>query len=287
MFVLGLVAVVVVGVLFVGDGLSALKRHRLFTARLADASGLAEGAPVKMGGLTVGQVTRLELAYVDGSPGAVAELEVTEPYYDMVRADTRVHLETQGVLGDRYVALLGGKPDVAVAAAGAELATTPQLTMEQLTKHANDILVKVDAILADVQRFSSGLPDGEAARSAAAEVAATARAFSQTARALTREGGALDVLTRPESGAKVAQALEQLDRATTAIAAASAKVRDGEGTLGLLVNDPGLYDDAKSLLGRTNRNRMARSLVREALKSSAPTPLAPETTAAPDAALGH
>jgi hypothetical protein len=50
------------------------------------------------------------------------------------------------------------------------------------------------------------------------------------------------------------------------VAAVARKVESGQGSLGLLVNDPGLYDDARALLGKSNRNKMARDLVREALK---------------------
>ncbi len=40
-----------------------------------------------------------------------------------------------------------------------------------------------------------------------------------------------------------------------------AKVDEGEGTLGLLVNDPTLYDDLEALVGGTKRSWIVRSLV--------------------------
>jgi phospholipid/cholesterol/gamma-HCH transport system substrate-binding protein len=44
------------------------------------------------------------------------------------------------------------------------------------------------------------------------------------------------------------------------------KVNNGAGTLGALVNDPGLYEDARALVGGANRNRIIRNLVRETAK---------------------
>jgi phospholipid/cholesterol/gamma-HCH transport system substrate-binding protein len=40
------------------------------------------------------------------------------------------------------------------------------------------------------------------------------------------------------------------------------KVDEGEGTIGLLLNDPTLYDDLKSLVGGAQRSLMVRSLIR-------------------------
>jgi len=46
------------------------------------------------------------------------------------------------------------------------------------------------------------------------------------------------------------------------------KINNGSGTLGALVNDPGLYDDVKLFVGGANRNRVVRNLVRETIKKS-------------------
>jgi phospholipid/cholesterol/gamma-HCH transport system substrate-binding protein len=40
------------------------------------------------------------------------------------------------------------------------------------------------------------------------------------------------------------------------------KVNRGEGTLGLLLNDPTLYEDLKLLVGGAQRSRVVRSLIR-------------------------
>ena len=48
------------------------------------------------------------------------------------------------------------------------------------------------------------------------------------------------------------------------------KVNNGTGTIGALVNDPGLYDDLKSLVGGAQRNRLLRNLVRQTIKEGEP-----------------
>jgi phospholipid/cholesterol/gamma-HCH transport system substrate-binding protein len=41
-----------------------------------------------------------------------------------------------------------------------------------------------------------------------------------------------------------------------------AKVDTGEGTIGLLLNDPTLYEDLKRLVGGANRSAVVRTLIR-------------------------
>jgi len=44
------------------------------------------------------------------------------------------------------------------------------------------------------------------------------------------------------------------------------KIDHGEGTVGALINDTALYDDAKSLVSGINRNRIMRNLVRQTVR---------------------
>jgi hypothetical protein len=46
------------------------------------------------------------------------------------------------------------------------------------------------------------------------------------------------------------------------------KVDQGQGSLGAFINDPGLYDDAKAVVGQVNRNRIMRNLIRQTIKDN-------------------
>jgi len=46
-------------------------------------------------------------------------------------------------------------------------------------------------------------------------------------------------------------------------------VDDGQGTLGLLVNDPTAYADLKALLGGAKGNRVLQWMIRRAVESGA------------------
>ena len=79
------------------------------------------------------------------------------------------------------------------------------------------------------------------------------------------------------SAKNLAQATEKLDkemdnvklkRILSNIEQITEKINGGTGTVGALINDPGLYDNAKALVGEANRNRIVRNLVRQTIRRS-------------------
>ncbi len=56
----------------------------------------------------------------------------------------------------------------------------------------------------------------------------------------------------------VLEAIEARERLNSILA----KVDRGEGTFGLLLNDPTLYDDLKRLVGGAERSAVVRTLIR-------------------------
>ena len=62
--------------------------------------------------------------------------------------------------------------------------------------------------------------------------------------------------------------VNQLVTAGTRLNSILGKIDAGDGTLGLLVNDPSLYEDLTTLLGGAQRSLVIRSMVRMAVDSA-------------------
>lgn len=266
-FVLIAIALAVVGVLIVGDGIPGFRENRTFEIIFRDAAGLQEGAPVKMGGLQIGRVTSLHLQFVDDAPAAVAAIEVKGPEFDMIRVDTEAILQTQGVLGDKFVVLSGGAANSAVAADGAKLHSAKQMTIDEMMQRADRILGSFESILENINSFTDGLPDGQTVADSVRNLTETTGYLSKAAHDLSKPGGLISIMSDPAAGSQVAQSIGNFERAGRSIETITDRIEHGQGSLGLLVNDPTLYDETLSLLGRTNRNKIARSLIREAIRS--------------------
>ncbi|MDO8644048.1 MAG: MCE family protein, partial [bacterium] len=47
----------------------------------------------------------------------------------------------------------------------------------------------------------------------------------------------------------------------------SGKMARGEGTLGALISDPTLFNDMKTLIGKANRNKLLKGVIRWTLQT--------------------
>lgn len=98
-------------------------------ARFSNVGGLKEGARVSMAGVTVGNVTDIELNQ------QTLEAEVTlgiGEQFDRIPNDSSASIYTSGILGDQYVSLEpGGSPD-SLEAGDEIMITQSAVVLEQL-----------------------------------------------------------------------------------------------------------------------------------------------------------
>jgi len=59
-----------------------------------------------------------------------------------------------------------------------------------------------------------------------------------------------------------AKLVDELTAASSALRQAAESVNNGDGTAGLLVKDPQLYEDMRALLGGAQRNALLRAYIR-------------------------
>jgi len=67
---------------------------------------------------------------------------------------------------------------------------------------------------------------------------------------------------------KTASLIKNLQDASADLKVILGSIRNGEGTLGLLVRDPALYNDIRALFGRANRNALIKAIVRSTIEKN-------------------
>jgi phospholipid/cholesterol/gamma-HCH transport system substrate-binding protein len=108
LFVLAALAFLVV-VIFYVTGPSALGPKYRLHAYLPEVDGLTVGAPVRLDGVEVGNVERIDVAVP--KPGEVitkersirVDMRIQKSFQDYIRSDSSAGLITEGLLGNRYV----------------------------------------------------------------------------------------------------------------------------------------------------------------------------------------
>lgn len=249
MFVTLGVALIMVSVLVLGGADTFFSRQNSYYTRFTAVDGLIGGAKVMLHGIRVGVVTDLHLD--PDSREIKVEMSVEREFGKWIRQDSVAEMSTQGVLGDKYISIVGGSSE------------SPELESgSMIQRGASDDLNKI---------FSSGQTLLGSLNSIASSLERLLQSFEKERRnEIFFEGMANTARNLSEATAKINQSLDpvKLKSAVENLNGILEKINNGTGSLGALVNDPALYYDAKSLLGGANRNRIMRNLVRKTLEDN-------------------
>ena len=108
--ILGL-ALTMVGVFLIGDTRGLWQTKIQYRTAFHDVAGLKPGAPVRMGGLDIGGVTRVDHSSNSGDARVFVSLAVSKKETARIRTDTLAHVVNKGLLGDKMIDLTVGSPD--------------------------------------------------------------------------------------------------------------------------------------------------------------------------------
>lgn len=204
------------GLFLIGDRRNLFDDSIEMVSSFSRLSGLREGATVRVGGLDAGEVLAIMAPTKPGEPFTV-QFDLRSDLLPIVRSDSEVRVETEGLLGDRYLSVLPGTADGDSVAAGTLLVGEEPLEV-------GDVIRKLDDLIpAAIEAIESAQQQVSAVGQSAAATMATAQ------KELTRISDSSSEIT-----AEIRFILEG--------------VREGEGTLGLLLTDDSLYLGARDLL---------------------------------------
>jgi phospholipid/cholesterol/gamma-HCH transport system substrate-binding protein len=179
-FIVATLAILAAGIFVIGD------RQYLFTttyrlkAQFSTVVGLDAGAEVRLGGVHSGSVRSIELP--DKPSGKITVLmDLQRSTHDIVKQDSVASIETEGLLGNEYVAVSFGSANAANVRDGDMIPSQAPLVMA-------DLIRKTDGILDSTQ-----------------------------------------------------QALHNTTAATANLMSITAKIDNGQGTIGALINDKKMY----------------------------------------------
>lgn len=241
------VLLIMVSIALLGGPTSFLTKNYVYSIKFNSAEGVIPGAKVVLAGIQVGVVSKVEYSPTDRV--VTVEISVPKDYTGWIKSDSYAELTTQGVLGDKLVSLSTGSLEAPVIAIGGVI---PSKDAQSFTA----MLTKSDQLLASLTNASQSLER-------------VLKSFEKNHRnEQFFENMASTSKNMASATAKLDQKLSEMDlkKATNNLASILEKVNNGTGTLGALVNDPGLYDDVKALFGGANRNRIVRNLVRQTVK---------------------
>ncbi|MFH0799300.1 MAG: MlaD family protein [Pseudomonadota bacterium] len=245
-----------------------LERHYTLYANFDSIAGLRIGAPVQVAGLKVGFVDKTVVPRTLEQRQLSVVLRVQKRYEELIRSDSEATVETQGLLGDKYIHIsMGSEVQSRIPDNG--------IVPSKETTSIFALADKAGSILDDVGKASETIKDllgtmhgtkGEG------DLKASIASIRNTLGQIEKGNGLAHALIYDPSGGRaitdLSEGIKSIKTASVDLRTILGAMRRSEGTLGRLINDPALYDDLRALVGRANRNRLLRAVIRSTISEN-------------------
>jgi len=148
-FIIAGMTLFALGIFLVGSRHEAFARHVLLYTEFANLDGVTKGSKVQVAGMDAGQVAKID---VPNSPNGRfrVQMKVDEKFHGLVRIDSVVTVDTEGVVGNTFLTIHTGSPNAPIAQADSLLQSKPPVNMSDLLTNGLGIMNDADATLKQV-----------------------------------------------------------------------------------------------------------------------------------------
>jgi phospholipid/cholesterol/gamma-HCH transport system substrate-binding protein len=221
-----------------GGGTSIFETKNEFVCYFKNVNGLLRGSPIWMSGVEVGNVRSVTFVNIDSIKQVKVTCRVKSEVWPMMTTDARVQLGTIGFLGDKYIEVIPGSKGLPVISEMSEVMVEDVGEATKMFKAGEDAINDVRSITKSADSVLGRMSRGVGTLG---KLSKDSILYTQLTKLITN-------LTTLTEGLQQNQErlTKSLERTSNAVADLSDKVNNNKGTLGKLVNDPGLYNNLSS-----------------------------------------
>src|SRR5271157_268661 len=155
-FIIATLAILAAGVFLIGSNQYLFTPTYRLKAQFATVVGLDPGAEVRVGGVHSGSVRSIELPNKpDGKITVLMDLQRST--HNIIKQDSVAAIETEGLLGNEYVAISFGSAQASNVKEDDTIASEPPLVIADLMKKADGILDTSQEALNNITMVTSNL----------------------------------------------------------------------------------------------------------------------------------
>ena len=232
----------------------------LFTPKLTlkayfeNASGLRVGAPVRLDGVDLGNVTAISV--VSSRPLSPVEvtMKVTTKYSGGLRKDSVATLATAGVLGETFLDINSRGATGPEIQNGDVLKTHETPDIQDMILASQGTLQNVDILVRRLDRIVSAIERGEGSIGKLIydpelynRLNVTLNQVQAMVGQISAGRGSIGKLINSD------ELYDKLNESVDKINKLAAEIDQGTGTVGKLIKDPSLYNNANEAIAKTNK----------------------------------
>ncbi len=245
-------AVLMVFLFTIGSEQKIFSRKNEYEVRFVDVTGLAEGNPVKISGVTVGVVKDISLPQDVKQSTVRIQLMVDRKYAQRIRGDSRARLKKLGLIAsDAYIDVTPGSQRYDALEPGAIIPAQKQTNVDQLLSSGEDLVDNLVQISYAMKNILNRVDRGEGVLGEMTSTPETKQRLTDTVLTTFKKTNA--ILTHIESGkglvgrivyddtygdeltGSIASTAHSLQAVSTNI---QKSLESGTGTIPALLNDP-------------------------------------------------
>ena len=232
----------------------------LFTPKLIlkayfeNASGLRTGAPVRLEGVDIGNVTGISVVPDRPLSPVQVTMKVSTKFRGGVRKDSVASLETAGVLGETFVDISSKQAKEPEVENGAVLKTQATPEIQDVVRASQATLQNVDILVRRLDRIVSAVELGEGSIGKAIYDPTLYNRLNTTVNEL--QGIVSDISGGRGSIGKLINSddlYNKLNATVDKVNKLADEIDQGQGTVGKLIKDPSLYNTANETIAEANK----------------------------------
>src|SRR5688500_17394667 len=252
LLVTGALALLMLFLFFIGSEQKIFARKNEYDVRLENVTGLAEGNPVKMSGVTIGVIREIKLPVDPKQKSVEIIVMIDRKFSERVRGDSRVRMKKLGLLtGDAYLDVSPGTLRYPELDPGSVIPSQRQTDVESIISSGEDLVDNLVQISYSLKNILQRVDRGEGLLGEITTAPETKQRLTDTF--LTTLNKTNAALSHIESGRGVVGKLiyddKYGDQLTASISGAAQSIQtvasglqrsfdSGEGMLPALLSDP-------------------------------------------------
>jgi phospholipid/cholesterol/gamma-HCH transport system substrate-binding protein len=157
-FVLSAALLFSVGLFLIGNRHKAFTHHVDFFTKLNDVNGISPGSEVRVSGFEAGQVSGIEIPDRPSEKFKL-KLHVDDKLHNLIRDDSFVTVESNGLVGDKFLLIHEGSDQKQEAASGATLLAKEPIELSAVIAKMTGVMDQADAAIGDIKTKADGTLD--------------------------------------------------------------------------------------------------------------------------------
>jgi phospholipid/cholesterol/gamma-HCH transport system substrate-binding protein len=221
-----------------------------------NAGGLRVGAPVRLNGVDIGNVTKIRVVSSADRKQTPVEvtMKVSTTYKENLRKDSVTSLSTAGVLGETYIDIDSSQASKPEAVDGDELPIRDHPDIQDVVRASQGTLQNLDALLKRTDRIIGFIESGQGSvgkliydATLYNRLASTVSEFQGLVNQVSQGNGTIGkLISDDELYRKVNASVDKLNGMIDDLNA-------GKGTAGKLLKDPTLYNNANDTIANVKK----------------------------------